>query len=272
MTSAPLISDLPDMVAAEGWEWNPFETPMSSGSGFWLGTDTQGRRWLAKLRGRDSGLRELAFARAAQRLGWSCQSSMFESLPASSRVRRECKDVDPVQLVHWYYEEADYSDPVVKALLAPIQEGLNDPRRHPLDAVTNAPIISFIDWPRSEIAACLFGANETCGRLLTTALANVIIDSELMFASMPDLSLDTSWLHADAKTGQAKGLALSLEVCESVASLSANALEAFAKPPRGVRVQLRQPIEPVMRAAAIGAERILRTGHPDFCEQPAEWA
>jgi hypothetical protein len=259
--AAPLISELPELVVARNWAWTEWRTGPLDSKGFWIATDPQGRRWVAKLRGRDRGLRELAFARLAQNLGWSCQTSMFLSIPETSHVLRKCEG-DEIQLVHWFYEQADVSEASLRKMLDSVEEGLNDSSSHPLEAVRKAPIKAFIDWPRSEVAAFLFGANEPCGRLLTTDLTNVIIDSELMFSTNPDLSLDTTWLRADRAARDGQGLELTLEVCASVAGLSTTDLMALAAPPVGVEIKYQKKIERILGAAREGARRTLQLGRP----------
>jgi hypothetical protein len=182
-------------------------------------------------------------------------------LPKHCPIRTTNNDADQIQLVHWFYEEADTSSAVVRAVLDPIDEALNSRTTHPLDVIKSAPIASFIDWPRSDVAAALFGAGEVCGRLLTAAMSNVIIDSEQMFASMPDSTLSTCWLQADATTGERKGLDLTLEVCESVAKLSASEFSAFVKAPPHVTIQLQQPIMPVLIEAKRVARSLLKREH-----------
>lgn len=261
MSSPPLICDLPSIVPADNWSWKPIVCQGHLTDGFWLGTDEHGQRWLAKVRGREYGLRELAFARLAQRLGWSCQSSIFVTLPEHCPIRTTNKGADRIQLVHWYYEEADTSSALVRAVLDPIDEALNSRTTHPLDVIKSAPIASFIDWPRSDVAAALFGAGEVCGRLLTAAMSHVIIDSEQMFASKPDSTLSTCWLQADLTTGGRKGLDLTLEVCESIARLSSSEFSAFVKAPPYITLRLQQPIMPVLLDAKRVARGVLKRGH-----------
>ncbi len=71
----PAIDELPSMLQTRGWQWEQFSCSPYPKHGFWLATDERGHQWLAKMRGSFYGYRELVFARIAQRLGWSCQSS-----------------------------------------------------------------------------------------------------------------------------------------------------------------------------------------------------
>lgn len=80
-SSPPLICDLPSLVSTDDWFWQPAGCQGSATARILVGHDKHDQRWLTKVRGREYGLRELAFARLAQRLGWSCQSSIFVRLP-----------------------------------------------------------------------------------------------------------------------------------------------------------------------------------------------
>lgn len=84
MSSFPLMRDLPQVVETTGWSWRSYEAPVAPSMNFWIGTDREGNRWLTKLTGDFCAYREIVFARLAQRMHWSCQSSVFMRLDESS--------------------------------------------------------------------------------------------------------------------------------------------------------------------------------------------
>lgn len=184
--SFPLMSELPTFLETSGWSWEQIKAPAHPSDGFWVGTDQYGQRWLAKLRGSFYAYREIVFARLAQDMEWSCQSSTFIRLDADSAHRLN-RDVGEVHGAHWSMEEHVYPPCGTDCALFPLVG-------HEVKAPSelNFPGVSgLIDWPKSEIAAHIFGGNEPPGRLFTVEHEFVIIDSEQMFSTNPS-NLDSS--------------------------------------------------------------------------------
>lgn len=105
VSSFPQINEFPPVLQTTGWSWVTYKTPEPSSQQFWVGTDRDGCKWLTKLRGGFSGYREIVFARLAQRMGWSCQTSIFVQLDDTALgvlpVRPNCR----THAVHWFLEE-----------------------------------------------------------------------------------------------------------------------------------------------------------------------
>lgn len=180
------MSELPTFLETSGWSWEQIKAPAHPSDGFWVGTDQYGQRWLAKLRGSFYAYREIVFARLAQDMEWSCQSSTFIRLDADSAHRLN-RDVGEVHGAHWSMEEHVYPPCGTDCALFPLVG-------HEVKAPSelNFPGVSgLIDWPKSEIAAHIFGGNEPPGRLFTVEHEFVIIDSEQMFSTNPS-NLDSS--------------------------------------------------------------------------------
>ena len=108
-----------------------------------------------------------------------------------------------------------------------------------LDDLRGININHLLDWPRGEFAACLFGANEPPGRLLTSNHEHVIIDSEQMFATGPCELTGTTWLRDSDDAPSSTARALALEVCRDLSMLTMHDIECSLRIPVGV--EFHQP-------------------------------
>lgn len=248
MPSFPLIRDLPLIVDTDGWIWQPFDPPSAPSHNFWLGTDSQGNRWLTKLGGPFRAYREIVFARLAQQMGWSCQSSVFMRLDKESASAIGARPGE-VHGAHWFLDEHVYP---------PCSEGcgLTALLGKPIQAIEDVVDLSvehIIDWPKSELAACLFGGNEPPGRLFTKKHEFVIIDSELMFSTGPCSFASTIWWGSQ-DTPTPSGLALAKEVCADLLALGSGSLAAALKIPKNITVQEIWPIAPFLHRSFAYAE------------------
>ena len=254
MPSFPRIEDLPPVLSTVGWSWQRFETPTFPSKALWLGADREGRMWLTKLGGGFRGYRELVFARLAQRLGWSCQTSVFAELDDDAVKMVGKSHMARFRAMHWFMTEHPRGecnpDCELKFLIdRPIKS---------IEDLMGSEILHLIDWPKSEFAACLFGGNEPPGRLFTTAHEFVIIDSELMFASQPSDLSGTMWWNNPDGTPSPNGRQLALEVCREVAGLSEGALEQFLQIPEGVTFEQPWPIRPLLKASYESAKHFVK--------------
>jgi hypothetical protein len=236
MCSFPMMRDLPTVVETTGWEWERFASFVAPSNGFWMGWDRDGNRWLTKLRGDFYAYREIVFGRLAQKMNWSCQSTIFIRLDAES-ARVLGKRPGEVHGAHWFLDEHVDAPCTEGCELAPLGgrsicaiedlEGLN---------------IQFImDWPKSELAACLFGGNEPPGHLFTSLHEFVIIDSELMFASGPSSLQSTSW-----SGGNERGSEIALEVCHDLLALGEKEIRGSLEIPASICVSELWPIAPLL--------------------------
>jgi hypothetical protein len=235
----PSIAELPAVLDSTGWTWEQYETPSFPSHSFWVGTDSDGRKWLTKLTGDFYAYREIVFARIAQKMGWSCQSSTFVILDDRSA---DCLGVcgGNVHAAHWFLvEHASTSCSRGCPWEACKGHVIDD-----LDDLNGCKVFRILDWPRSEIAAALFGGNEPPGRLITAAHEFVIIDSEQMFSTGPTDVTKTQWWNRHDGTASPSGRQMTFEVCRRVSQLSDNVLaDALAKP-SGVAINELWPIAP----------------------------
>lgn len=227
MPSFPLIVDLPPVIDSTDWTWQSFDA--SHKFNFWIGTDHEGNRWLTKLRGPEYAYREIVFARLAQQMGWSCQSTVF--LHLSKEDSSHLGTQEKIHGAHWFLNEHSLHQACSSgcpATLLPGQtfDSVND--------LVSSGIKHLLDWQKSKLAACLFGGNEPPDRLITTDHEFVIIDSEQMFATKPcplsgcsmrcfDGGLPTSYQE------------LALEVCRDLARLTDEDLNNALAIPQGIR-------------------------------------
>lgn len=244
MPSFPLLSELPETVNTTGWNWERFTPPFESEhDNFWLGTDIEGNRWLTKLTGSFYAYREIVFARLAQAMNWSHQSSIFMRLDKLS-AQKLGVSADKIHAAHWYLKEHQCESCSMNCAL---NEWLDNQKGTLVDSM-ESKIAHLHDLPKSEYAAYLFGGIEPPGRLFTTAHEFVIIDSEMMLASGPDENTAHWWYELDGRPSHSK-LALALEVCSNLASLSEHQIEEALRIPTGVKIRKDWSIAPKLKAS-----------------------
>lgn len=237
--SFPLISELPPILETTGWIWEPFRAPNGLSENFWMGTDIQGNHWLTKrpssLDSSFSAYREIVFAKLAQQMKWSCQSSVFMRLDKDSAQLLGAKE-GQVCAAHWFLDEHPRSYCSSQCPMNALQEiqAVED-----LDGIN---IHYLLDWPKSEYAACLFGGTEPPGQFFTKNHEFVIIDSELMFASGPGQLFSARWWKRSDGRPSKRGQALAFEVCREVASLPERVLQDELQVPKGISIQEDWPI------------------------------
>jgi hypothetical protein len=105
-------------------------------------------------------------------------------------------------------------------------------------------ILYFLDWPKSEFAAYIFGGNEPPGRFITANHEFVVIDSEQMFSTGP-CPFDTAcWLVQPDGSPSQSGKALAIEVCEEISKLPNKLIAQALTIPTEMQIELRWPIAP----------------------------
>ena len=248
MPSFPRIADLAPLIETAGWQWTPFTTPSFPRKTLWRGKDRGGNCWLTKLRGDFYAYREIVFARLAQKMNWSCQSSVFIRIDKESA---HVLEVGPgsVHAANWFLEEhagiacgADCNfAPLVGRVIGRVED------------LVNVPVAHVLDWPKSEMAACLFGGNEPPGHLITQAHEFVIIDSEQMFSTAPSPFDCTRWW-GDPASPHPSGVRIGQQVCADFLALSLSAIDAALEPPSGIQINERWPIAPLLRESVVFAQ------------------
>ena len=254
MPPFPLMSDLPAVLNVQGWSWAPYDTPGPYPKTFRVGTDRDGHQWLTKARGSFYAYREIVFDRLAQKLGWSCQSSAFGVFPASSPPLSQigAANGELIHAIHWLIPEHQFAPCCESCPLPAINsEGSVGVLRSRLSHIS--------DWPRSEIAACLFGANESPGKLFATNHEFVILDAEQMFYTSPSDVRETIWWNATPESSFPSGRDLTFEVCSKVAALTDTDLKEILAVPSGVHIRYLWSIKEKLRQAREYARLFVRT-------------
>lgn len=254
MPSFPLISELPLLVDTTHWTWERFSSPAAHSRNFWLGIDRNGNRWLTKLRGAFYAYREIVFARLAQAMGWSCQSTVFARLDSQS-AQTLGVSAGEVHAAHWFLDEHP-SQPCTHtcALTFLIGKSIQT-----LDDLRGSDIAHLLDWPKSDFAAYLFGGNEPPGRLITVGHEFVIIDSETMFSAEPSSFETAQWWNLPNGSPSIIGRALAHEVCCELTSLSDDEIENTLRIPEGIVIRKPWAIAPILRKSRKSAAQFCAT-------------
>ncbi|MEO8343447.1 MAG: hypothetical protein ABI536_06470 [Gallionella sp.] len=119
-----------------------------------------------------------------------------------------------------------------------------------IEDVSNLNVKNIIDWPKSELAAYIFGGNEPPGKLFTASHEFVIIDSEQMFSTGPSpFGNSAPWMWRANRSFSESGHALAVTVCKEISSLPASFVEEVLAIPNGILIDLRWPIMPKLKAS-----------------------
>lgn len=255
MNSFPSMVDVPPVLSTKGWQWRQIKHPCHPSNGHWIGTDREGHRWLTKLRGAFYAYREIVFGKLAEQMGWSCQTSTYIRLDPASVATLGVSN-GTIHAAHWYLDE---HGPKPCSPSCPMR-ALAEVRS--LEDLEGVAVAHLMDWPKSEFAAYIFGANEVSDRLFTATHEFVIIDSEQMFATGP-CSFETAfWVRPDIVASQrAKGFELAATTCADVSRLSPTQVAEALKVPRGVSIHRRWPIAPKIKQSVNFASQYVRD-HP----------
>lgn len=238
--SFPRISELPSLVHTTGWQWVRFKSPRFAFKEFWLGTDREGNRWLTKLSGDFRAYREIVFGRLSQQMNWSCQSSVFMKIDSESAEQLGVA-AGSVHAAHWFLDEHSNRKCSDACQFAPL---IGREIRY-VEDLTDCAVECLFDWPKSELAACLFGGSEPPGQLITSSHQFVIIDGEGMFSSGPSTFDCTNWW-GQLQSPHLSGVNLARQVCKGFLNLGLTRIWAALELPNGVEVRMHHPIEPLL--------------------------
>ena len=244
MSTIPRLTDLPPFMSTLGWAWERIDRPGHPSDGFWIGTDLSGNRWITKLRGGFYAYREILFAAIAQKMGWSCQSTIYIKIDPVSAITLNCK-VELTHAAHWYMEEHASSPCKHDCAL----RRLNNNEIINIEEFGKLEILNIIDLPKSDLAVYIFGANEPCGRFFTRDHQFIIIDSEQMFSSGPCQFQASPWLKTSDGSKCTGGLSLAMEVCENILSLNDEFLNRALSVPEGINIKMNWQIAPKLKAS-----------------------
>ena len=244
----PKMQDLPTAMNTQGWQWAPHLPTL--GGPFWLGEDLLGRRWLTKLRGVERAHREIVFARLAQAMNWSCQSSIFIELDDESAALIGAEN-ERFHAAHFFLEEHGAGSCGGQCPPNPWM-----PKARQVEEVRKISMPNLIDWPKAELAAYLFGGLEPPDKLFTVAHEFVIIDNELMFAQGPKSFEESEWWNTPG------GKNLAFQICKELCLLPEECLRYALDAPAFVPAEIRIRIALYVKRSRAFAKT--------FCEE-SEW-
>ena len=257
MRSLPAISALPVLMSADGWRW---ERNGRFPKDFWLGEDSNGSRWLVKLHGSFYSFREHAFARLAQHLGLSCQSSVLLKLPQHSPPRREQEDLEECQIALELLDEHADALCSPSCPLSPLELAVNSATGDRVALVEQAGVANASDWIRADMLAYLCGANEPCDQLITKDHQLVIIDSEQMFSTDSVELRDCDWFESTNGDKSTRALQIADALCSRLAKTTDFELGLFSAVPDGYVVNQLWSIGERMLSARRAARRYTEDG------------
>ena len=246
--------NLPVHVVATNWNWSrPKPNPnLAFGlkANWWIGTDIADRRWVVKMTGSNYAHREHVFAALAQRLGISCQSSLYLTIPRDSMPMLGALRAEPHQLALWFFDE--HQDPCSsKKCPLTILQGLSIDSEATLQTYLSCGVSQAADWIRGEVLGYLCGQSEPPGHLFTIEHEFVQIDNESMFSSGPVNLEGCQWLQFRI------GRQCAENICFSLSKISDEELLSLAEIPKDYVVPRKNNVRRRLLAARRAADNYL---------------
>lgn len=246
----PRIENLPLQVNASSWIWSRAEN-----GDFWIGRELDGTKWLVKGRGSFYAMRERASAYLLQTLGVNSQSSAFMILPEESLPIADRPDIERYQLAIRYIDE--HGTNCVDGKKCPLKI-LNEQFREAPKKVfflETCSIKNAIDWIKLEVLACLCGANEPSGRLISEDHIMYVSDNEQMFSTKPSNPItDTNWFQTEYDTT----MGLTLDLCKRLSDIDERDIQVFTPIPEGYVVDELWSISKLMELTVNFAKEFLK--------------
>lgn len=242
------------MLHTKGWIWEKYELQGITCKKFWLGTDLNGCRWLAKLKGSFYGYREIVFAKLAQRMGWCCQTSTFAQLDNESLrilgVDHSCR----TQAVHYFLDQHKRSSCSPNCPYVFIKDPQEAKRLIKPDY--GQEILNIL---RAGYSSILFGAGEPSEIFLTASDEVVIIDNEQMFATPISWGpFRTEWENDQDNDTAATLKAIKRDICGDIAALTDKDISNSIRIPDEVSVREQWQLNDSIQAAHEYARSFLR--------------
>ena len=261
----PLITEVRPWRDTSDWNWRPWDSPGHSyhGRHFWLGTDSEGVDWLVKMRGASYAHREHSFARFAQSIGISCQTTQYVLVPDDSPPRSRDNEFDgECQLALWSLPEHGGEPCGRDCPMAVLESAVNGPGADPVQHLEASTIEHAVDWARSEMLASLCGSNEPSGLLFTPDHTLVVIDNEMMFSTGPASVWESNWLRGPYGQDSPRAVDTLLELCSRIVAIEENQFSMFAAPPGEWAAPPDRDIAARLRSTQLMAHRLLRSLTP----------
>jgi hypothetical protein len=250
------MSYSPVHLVATDWTWsrpNPSHSwPNELNPDWWVAVDNVGRKWVVKMRGSTYAYREHVFSALAQRLGISCQSSVYLTIPRNAPPMLRDPKPKSHQLALCFLNEHRDACSEEKCPLRVLDcqcPELNT--EADLQSFISCGISRAVDRFRGEILGYLCGQDEPPGWLFTLDHSFVQIDNEMMFATGPADLKGCEWLRFSV------GRQCAENVCTRLSELSNEELLGFAQIPKGYVVEYKSDIRRRLLAARKAANSFL---------------
>jgi hypothetical protein len=241
--SFPLITELPRLLVANDWRWEP----CSFRGECVIGIDPESRRWLVQIRGSQKAYQEHVFAKLAQRLGISCQSSVLLQIPWSNFPQMDdTLNNDTSQLAIWLMEPHVPGRCGDGCPFTAVGECIDSEER--LAQLLNSGLPHVVDFVKGDLLGFLCGGAEKPDRFWTADHQYVVIDNERMFECEPNLAA-CQWMDWPIGRNLAK------ELLESLASIPDEELCRMEELPSGYAVSpnlfTKMPLLQIKKLAAM---------------------
>lgn len=171
------------MLVADEWRWEPCDFRRYCV----IGIDPESRRWLVQIRGSQRAYQEHVFARLAQLLGVSCQSSVLLQIPSSNfPPLDDTLNNDKSQLAIWLMEPHVPGRCGDGCPFTEVGECIDSEER--LVQLLNSGLPHVEDFVKGDLLGYLCGDADKQDRFWTAEHQYVVIDNERMFECEPNLA------------------------------------------------------------------------------------
>ena len=158
-----------------------------------------------------------------------------------------------IHAAHWFLDEHISEKCTNDCALKPLIEG----DLLTINELASSAIPHIIDLPKCDLAAHLFGANDSPDSFFTTRHAFVAIDSEQMFSTGPCSFYRSDWLRG-TETNASRGIMLAKELCADLLSIDIKSVENALNIPNGITVHEDWPIAPLLRESYAFAHAFIK--------------
>jgi hypothetical protein len=251
----PRITELPAMLDAVDWQWRPFSDQLRRN--FWLGTDHYQNEWLVKMRGSSYAHREHSFAQFAQRLGVSCQSSVYLRIPLGSKPLQSDPNAEEFQLALPLLPKHERGVCSSDCPMPTLDEALKRHHHDQVRALLTPGFDHLLDWARMCMLAELCGANESSDRLFTPEHTLIFIDNEQMFSTRPANIWTSGWLLDSDGKPSPLGVEVAVDLCNRILDIPDEELVSFATVPAEFEVLQPHPVGKILLASKFAAAAFL---------------
>ena len=248
----PLQRELPPIIDANDMKWCK-----QKDHGFWVGRDNDSKDWLVKLSGSFYAYRDHISSFLMQDLGLQTQSSSYITLEKDSPLLIDKPDSERCQLAIMMLDEHAHDGTCYTESACPLTE-INDRFKEASNNIQFLKDINvghMIDWVKLEILACLCGANEPSGYIITKTHQLYVIDNEQMFSTEPSDPITCSnWFGHQTYDS---AMEITLELCNQLSHIREKDIQEYSTLPEGYEVDDIWDIKQLIRKSVSYAEQFI---------------